>query len=256
MSNPLSVALLASTTASSGAAGVGIDTSLDADAEPDQYRRSAIELQLQVTAASGTDPTLDVYLDTSPNDGEPWVQAAAFAQQNAQGLVALRVAGLQRYVRARYGIGGGTPSFTFALSGVSHFCFATPNDMIVPADALTLVTGDQIAKHLLMAHGKVLSYVRAAHEGNIVAWGHDLRDAEATIATKHLLDEIGWRPGEFDQQLVTRYVYLLGNPDQPGARGWLDMVKSGDVFPEGLVDETPETHEGGGYVISAPQRGF
>ena len=73
---------------------------------------------LNITAASGTSPTLDVTIQDSP-DGTIWFDAAAFTQATAASTQvklansATRV--LAKYVRVKTVIGGTTPSFTFTV---------------------------------------------------------------------------------------------------------------------------------------------
>lgn len=77
--------------------------------------RSVARLVLDVTAASGTSPTLDVVVQTS-RDGVTWYTAGTFTQATA--VVTRRlVCPIDRFVRAQCTVGGTTPSFTFTLSG-------------------------------------------------------------------------------------------------------------------------------------------
>lgn len=71
---------------------------------------------LDVTAASGTSPTLDVKFQTSDN-GTDWfdLPSDAFTQSTAGVKKALKLSNFGRYVRASYTIGGTSPSFTFSL---------------------------------------------------------------------------------------------------------------------------------------------
>jgi hypothetical protein len=73
----------------------------------------ALRAELNVTAASGTTPTLDVVLEDSI-DGTNWNTIGTFSQKTA---VAREVLNIQTpffaRLRARYTIGGTTPSFTF-----------------------------------------------------------------------------------------------------------------------------------------------
>lgn len=74
-----------------------------------------IEAELNVTAASGTTPTLDVTLETKTDTGD-WYTVGAFPQQT--GIVANvgRVfTGLGDQIRWKWTIGGTTPSFTFTV---------------------------------------------------------------------------------------------------------------------------------------------
>lgn len=89
-------------------------------------------LVLDVTAASGTTPTLDVKLQRYDSVSSSWVDVpgAAFAQQTTTGTNELTVYPgvgetanvavsdhLGSYYRAVATIGGTTPSFTFSLAG-------------------------------------------------------------------------------------------------------------------------------------------
>lgn len=73
-------------------------------------------LDLVVTAASGSSPTLDVAIQTS-SDASTWRAVAAFAQKIATGSERKSFTGLDRFVRAVGTIGGGSPSFTYSVSG-------------------------------------------------------------------------------------------------------------------------------------------
>lgn len=257
MSNPLTIELHASGAESSSGSGTAVDGTLDA-AGASAYPRGGAKLTLEVSAISGTDPTLDVVVESSPNQTGPWEQAAAFAQKIATGVEHLSVAGLDRWIRVRWTLGGtGGPVATFKVSGTAETILAQPSDLLLPADALDSIGAAQKAKHLLHATGKVLSYVAAAHKMPLTTWGDDLRDATAMTATVELLDEVGWRPTtDFDQRLGSRYIYLYGNPDIGGSKGWLDLVAEGKVTPDGLVDATPDTDETGVFVQSGTKRGW
>jgi hypothetical protein len=75
-----------------------------------------LRLTLDVTAASGTSPTLDVAVQHSA-DGTTWVQHSTFAQATAVSSQRKVVSGLDRYVQCSWTLGGTTPSFTFSVSG-------------------------------------------------------------------------------------------------------------------------------------------
>ena len=78
--------------------------------------RGVLRLLIDVTAASGTTPTLDVTVETS-FDGSTWRSVAAFAQRTSVASERKSFAGCDRFVRVSYTIGGTTPSFTFSVSG-------------------------------------------------------------------------------------------------------------------------------------------
>lgn len=78
--------------------------------------RGTVRLLLDVTAASGTLPTLGVAIQTS-HDGSTWRELGAFTGLTTTGSQRISLGGLDRYVRAVWTIGGTNPSFTFSVSG-------------------------------------------------------------------------------------------------------------------------------------------
>ncbi len=79
-----------------------------------------LRAQLNVTAVSGTSPTLDVVLEDTI-DGTNWNVIGTFAQRVAAGREVINVtAPFTDRLRARWTVGGGTPSFTFAVDVYSE----------------------------------------------------------------------------------------------------------------------------------------
>lgn len=76
---------------------------------------TAFRAQLDVTAASGTTPTLDVVIEDSL-DGTNWNTVGTFTQKTTTGrqVVNLELP-VSNVLRARWTIGGTTPSFTFSV---------------------------------------------------------------------------------------------------------------------------------------------
>jgi len=81
--------------------------------------RLGLRLTLNVTAASGTTPTLDVIVETSddPTFATNARTLMTFTQKTTTGTQRLSAAGMDRYIRPKATIGGTTPSFTFSLDG-------------------------------------------------------------------------------------------------------------------------------------------
>lgn len=71
-------------------------------------------LVLDVTAASGTSPTLNVNVQTS-DDNTTWRTLASFGQKTGVSNEHISVGGLDRYLRFSWVIAGTTPSFTFTV---------------------------------------------------------------------------------------------------------------------------------------------
>ncbi len=81
---------------------------------------STLRLQLDVTAASGTSPTLNVVVEDTL-DGATWNTIATFAQRVAAGREVVNVtAPFSERIRVRWTVGGTSPSFTFGVRCVSQ----------------------------------------------------------------------------------------------------------------------------------------
>lgn len=78
-----------------------------------------IRAQLNVSAASGTTPTLDVVIEDSVDGGATWNTIGSFAQKTAAGREVINITNaFGELVRVRWTIGGTTPSFTFAVDWI------------------------------------------------------------------------------------------------------------------------------------------
>ncbi len=79
-------------------------------------RAGLLRAQLHVTAASGTTPTLDVVLEDTVDAGASWNVVGTFAQKTAAGREVINVTTpFTDRLRARWTVGGTTPSFTFSV---------------------------------------------------------------------------------------------------------------------------------------------
>lgn len=78
--------------------------------------RGVLRLLLDVTAASGTTPSLSVDVETS-YDGSTWRPLGGFTAKAGTGSERLSFPGCDRFVRCSYAISGTDPSFTFSVSG-------------------------------------------------------------------------------------------------------------------------------------------
>lgn len=118
------------------------DTNSSAFELPNDIRD--LKLVLNVTAASGTTPTLDVWLQTSYDDGTTYVNHSKFAQVTAADVRVmdisreLPIAGqefdgniltgsadanhgpLARKIRFSFDVGGTNPSFTAAVAAIGR----------------------------------------------------------------------------------------------------------------------------------------
>lgn len=92
------------------------------NSDVEQFAGEAMAVTLDVTAASGTTPSLTVVVEDAPTQNGPWTQLAAFAAQTAIGTNVQRItnSAIHSYVRARWTVSGTTPSFTFSLQATAR----------------------------------------------------------------------------------------------------------------------------------------
>lgn len=77
----------------------------------------SLRAQLNITAASGTAPTIDVVLEDTI-DGTNWNVVGTFAQKTAAGREVINITlPFSDRLRARWTVAGTTPSFTFTVLG-------------------------------------------------------------------------------------------------------------------------------------------
>jgi len=257
MTTPLTIELHASSAETVTGSGTGVDVTKNDAGTSGTYTRGAARLRLDVSAVSGTNPTLDVVVQTGPSSTGPWKQVGAFTRATATTWEELPVAGLLDWVRVSWTIAGtDTPTFTFAVTGAAQIVYCSPADLRLPADSAATISDATKAKHILAATGKVAAALNVANLLPLTSWGEDIRDAAAIIATVEMFDEVGWRPeADFDKRLLLRYHNVVGSIDQNEA-GWLDKVATGRLLPVGLVDATPDTEEAGPVMYSTAARGW
>lgn len=86
----------------------------------DQGDEKTLRVQLNVTAASGTSPTLNVVVEDTL-DGTNWNTIGTFAQRVGPGREVINITTpFANQVRTSYTIGGTTPSFTFSVDCYSE----------------------------------------------------------------------------------------------------------------------------------------
>ena len=79
---------------------------------------SAAELELKVTAVSGTNPTLDIYIEGKFEATGDYKTLASQTGITATGTWFFTLNPLIfRYIRIRWVVGGTSPSFTFTVAG-------------------------------------------------------------------------------------------------------------------------------------------
>ena len=96
-------------------------TSSDSGALTGYGAAATLRAQLNVTAASGTTPTLDVVIEDSVDSGATWNSLGSFTQKTVAAREVINVTiPFGDVIRVRWTVGGTTPSFTFAVDLVSQ----------------------------------------------------------------------------------------------------------------------------------------
>lgn len=230
--------LAASAARTSSGEGASVDLGVD----------TTLLLDLTVTATSGTTPSLLVTLETSA-EGSVWRTLGQFASKTATGRERLRFPGADRYVRARWTLGGTTPSFTFSVAGSSLRVFATPEELRAlgaASEALAAYTDAQLDERLCAVTDTMSGYLQARYSLPLATWGADLKQAVVDRAVYDVLSHRGFNPA--DNPLVA------GRARE--ALRWLEDVRDERIDPVGLVDSTPDVYDSGAFVSSLPLRGW
>lgn len=241
MANPLAITLQASTAQSAN----GQSTAVDVGA-----LRKMARLKLEVTAVSGTaDPKLNLTVETGPSSSGPWRSLTGW---NVSGIHAQErsFGETDRWVRLNWTITGTTPSFTFSVAGTAHVLYATPSQVKTHSLPARAIQEDQIGYFLdscLGATDEAEGYLNSAFVLPLTAWGTDLTKQVSRLATYDFMNQRGWQPEGPD-------AIIIDARDQ--ALSWLNRIAAGRLKPPGIVDSTPEVHEGGAYVVSGATRGW
>lgn len=237
MANPLPITLLEATALSAPGSGSAVDVG---------PLRQIAKLRLDLVALTAGEE-LDIFVETSPTGAAHWSQVARHSLV-APGVQEVTVGPLQRFVRVRWALSGGAA--TLEVTGEAHVTYCVPRDIhrfSVPADALEPIPHEDRLDACLAATDEADGYVGGAYKLPLKAWGEDLRKATARIAGADLLSARGIDPESQDAVVFQR---------EESAKEWLNRLANGRLAPPGMVDQTPETFEGGSVVVSRPKRGW
>lgn len=242
MANPLLITLQASAEQTAS----GSSTPIDVGA-----LRKMARIRLEVEAISGTTPSLTVTIDTGPSSSGPWRSLGSFTAATAAGVQEKSFGELDRYVRVSWAIAGtDAPTFAFSVTGTAHVLYAAPSHVAryaLPAVATSgLSTTDQLDS-CLGATDEAEGYLNSAYTLPLTAWGEDLAKHVANLAGFDILRRRGFQPEGPDQVVIDGRDHALA---------WLKMVAGGRLRPVGILDSTPETYEGGAFVVSSARRGW
>ena len=88
---------------------------------PDYGAANTLRAQLNVTAVTGTTPTLDVVIEDSVDGGATWNTVGTFTQKTAVAREVINITvPFGDSLRVRWTVGGTTPNFTFAVHWVAQ----------------------------------------------------------------------------------------------------------------------------------------
>lgn len=204
---------------------------------------------LNISAAAGTMPTVDVRLEAS-DDGATWAAFATFARAKSAGVERITAISPARFVRVAWSVAGTAPSFTFGVTGTRGLVYANLDDLDaygMQAAALASFPASKRAAALASASEKADSKLGVAFDLPLTAWGTDLRECVCKIAAYDLLSVRGFNPDGADQNIRDR------NAD---AWKWLREVADLTAVPVGIVDSTVDVDDAGIAIVSAPSRGW
>jgi phage gp36-like protein len=206
-------------------------------------------LTLLVTAASGTTPSLAVTVETSP-DGATWRTLGSFTAATAVGAQKKRFPGADRYVRAKWVLSGTDPSFTFGVSGERVQVYATPanfDELGINAEAFSDYDAEQKDKWLCSATDDADGYLEGGKfKLPLKSWGDDIRQHVVNLAVFKGMKKRGFNPAKDSPDAL-----VVDGKDE--SIRWFEKARDEKVMPRG-IDATPDTYEGGAYVVSRAKR--
>lgn len=118
--------------------GVAVAASASGTAAIGYTAQAIFVAELDVTAATGTTPTLNVIVEHSSDSGATWATLATFAQKTAAGIEVIRISAAHGdQIRASWTVGGTTPSFNFTVK--TYTLKDTLADRVLEDDVSTTV---------------------------------------------------------------------------------------------------------------------
>jgi hypothetical protein len=247
---PLAVTVQTSQTVTASGSGAAVDL-LDPAFAPDGLPRAVVTLLLDVTAASGTSPSLTVTVETSPS-GSSWEPVLAFAAQLGTGYQRLRFGPLERYVRVRWVVAGTLPSITFSITGTAEVVYADHDDFYalgLPHAAIgTTDPPDLLTSCLLAASSQVTSRVPPRYKFPLRApYPESLKQAVCAIAALKFLQQRGFDPDDpADKEVEDAHDEALA---------WLEGIATDETIPD-WIDATPSVDDVAPDVFTNDMRGW
>ena len=238
MPSSTDITLLASAVRTTSGTGTSVDLGT----------KTGLQLDLAVSAASGTTPSLQVVLETS-KDNTTWRSLGVFPQATTAGPTSKVFAGADRYLRAVWTIGGTAPSFTFSVTGQALGIFATPADvtrLAIASEALAGIDAAILADHLITNTGDIEDRFRNRFKLPLVKWPRALNKHLASITAWTVLSHRGVNPTTGDADIKARH--------DAAWKAVVDIAENRAGSDEDYVDSAPEVHDAGPYVYCSSRR--
>ena len=197
-----------------------------------------------VSAVDGTDPTLDLVLETSA-DGTTWTELCSWDQAVAVGTYRILPDRTERYIRLSWVVGGtDSPEFTVKVIGYSFDSYCSAGGLVelgLPEAALASVPIRAIAKNLETASTVCKTYLAKFYTMPLIAWSESLNRSVAMIASYDLMSVKGYNPTASDNTTFRdRY---------KDAIKWLEDTAMDDPDIEGSP-AAEDTNDGAGSTFS------
>lgn len=211
--------------------------------------RTACELTLSAYAVTGT---LTAYIETSPDNtpSSHWHQVTQVDVAEANSSQKLTLGQLQRYLRVRWTVSGGSPSVAWSLDGDAHVIYFEPSDIAkyaIPPEALAGIEDATLIADCITISSEADGYLNGSFELPLAAWGQSLRKHCAALAAAMLFRRRGCDPQGPDKLVFDSEATSIS---------WFKMIANGRMKPPEIIDSTPEAFEGGSVVVSNPSRGW
>lgn len=134
------------------------------------------------------------------------------------------------------------------MASQQYVTIAELENLALPADAFAGASDPLKNSALKAASALASSHLKKRYGLPLVQWGDDLKLCVASIAAYFLMKRRGFNPQSgADAIIVTGYRDQIG---EPGRKGWLERVASGDCELDDVIDTTASIEEASPLVDS------
>ena len=141
-------------------------------------------------------------------------------------------------------------SVEFAVSGTAYVTYCDPIDISVysiRSEGIADISATDLANACVSASDGADGYLNSSFALPLTAWGDDLRQHTAEMAGAIVLRSRGADPSGPDALVFDA---------ESKATKWFARIADGKLKPPSMLDSTPDTFEGGSFVVSSTRRGW